>query len=100
MTEQVACGRWEPKVCEKLIYPLMGYNFEESNSSRVDVYRSHGYAGSSVWNLVHFGQHIVSGDFKRFDYGTSENIKRYNNLYGLSNLYLRRRYLHLCSSFG
>ncbi len=62
----------------KLIYPLMGYNLEELNSSRVDVYRAHGYAGSSVWNLVHFGQNIVAGDFKRFDYGTSENISRYN----------------------
>lgn len=75
--EQISCGRWEPKVCENLLYPLLGYNVELLNKTRMAVYRSQGYSGSSVWNLVHFGQNIVTGDFVRFDYGTAENKIKY-----------------------
>ena len=75
--EQISCGRWEPKVCENLLYPLMGYNVELLNKTRMAVYRSQGYSGSSVWNMVHFGQNIITGDFVRFDYGIKENNIKY-----------------------
>ena len=34
-------------------------------------------AGSSLKELIHFAQEAWSGNFAAFDYGSSENMKRY-----------------------
>ncbi|XP_053203591.1 gastric triacylglycerol lipase-like [Panonychus citri] len=79
ITSEFVCNRWEPIVCENLIYPLKGYSPDLLNTTRLDVYRAHLFSGStSVWDLVHFGQNVNKKTFIKFDYGTAENRIHYN----------------------
>lgn len=49
------------------------------NSSRVAVYTTHSPAGSSVKDLVHFSQLVVSGLMQKYDFGSpAENQAHYN----------------------
>lgn len=81
-TSQFVCGRWQPKSCDNLVYPLEGYTPSMMNQSRVNVFKSQQkLTGTSVWNLVHFGQNVNSRSFAKFDFGTIENKIRYNGPY-------------------
>jgi hypothetical protein len=38
------------------------------NMDRLDIIASHFPMGSSVKNMIHFGQYVDSGEFKAYDY--------------------------------
>ncbi|NWW74719.1 LIPM Lipase, partial [Climacteris rufus] len=60
------------KPCANLLFLLGGFNEKNFNVTRLDVYTSHYPDRTSVKNLIHWAQVVVSGEFKAFDYG-SEN---------------------------
>jgi lysosomal acid lipase/cholesteryl ester hydrolase len=39
---------------------------------------NHTPAGTSTKTIIHYGQEIKSGQFQQYDYGTTGNIKMYN----------------------
>ncbi|XP_025016869.1 gastric triacylglycerol lipase isoform X3 [Tetranychus urticae] len=75
--DKLTCPKWDKVLCFRILYPILGYNLEQINKTRVDVYRNQKGSGSSLWNLVHFGQNVNSGDFHKFDFGKEENQRRY-----------------------
>lgn len=77
-----ACPQGLQPLCTNLIFVLVGYNQEQLNEDRLPVYLSHTPAGTSAWNIVHFGQNYLSGKFRRFDLG---NEKKNIDLYGQSS---------------
>lgn len=54
-----------------------------------EIFKSHP-SGSSMHQAIHFMQHYISGRFRQYDYGSNENMKRYNQTtppdYNLDNI--------------
>ena len=56
-----------------------GFNEAQLNVSRLGVYAYHTPAGTSVKNILHMAQLINSGEFCRYDYGSSKNTDLYGS---------------------
>ncbi|XP_058154817.1 lysosomal acid lipase/cholesteryl ester hydrolase-like [Dasypus novemcinctus] len=70
------------ELCGNLLFVLSGFNEKNLNMSRVDVYTTHSPAGTSVQNLLHWGQVVKSRKFQAFDWGSSaKNYLHYNQSY-------------------
>ncbi|XP_064572323.1 putative lysosomal acid lipase/cholesteryl ester hydrolase [Zonotrichia leucophrys gambelii] len=69
----------EAEVCADSIFLVGGFDRNNLNMSRLDVYLSHFPDYTSVKNLVHWGQTAKTAEFKQFDYGL-RNIEKYNQL--------------------
>ncbi|OXB74196.1 UNVERIFIED_CONTAM: hypothetical protein H355_014579 [Colinus virginianus] len=48
------------------------------HGSRIDVYVGHSPAGTSVQNVIHWHQVFYADRFQAYDYGSKENMKKYN----------------------
>ncbi|RNA38290.1 lysosomal acid lipase cholesteryl ester hydrolase-like [Brachionus plicatilis] len=77
--------------CANLLFLLCGPS-KYMNQSRIAVYFTHEPAGTSVKNLAHFGQAVISGKFQMYDYGPALNKQRYNQssppLYDISKMHV------------
>lgn len=76
-------------LCANILFLFCGPS-KYMNHSRIAVYTTHDPAGTSVKNLAHFSQAVISGKFQMFDYGEVQNILRYNQssppLYDLTKM--------------
>ncbi|KGL81604.1 Lipase member K, partial [Tinamus guttatus] len=68
------------KTCRNFLFTLIGFNWNNVNRSRVDVYAAHAPAGTSVQNLIHWIQGFQSGTLKAFDGGSIYNNLRYSQM--------------------
>ncbi len=76
-------------VCDDLISILTGPS-NYINTTRLAVYQTH-MTGTSVKNMVHFAQMVISGNFQMYDYGSNRQNLIYHNqttppLYDLKNI--------------
>ncbi|XP_059172791.1 gastric triacylglycerol lipase-like isoform X2 [Physella acuta] len=72
------CNTWGNLLCENVLFLFGGFDFQSLNKSRIPVYVAHTPAGTSVRDILHWGQAINSRNFQRFDYGSAkENMKHY-----------------------
>nr|XP_004653259.1 lysosomal acid lipase/cholesteryl ester hydrolase [Jaculus jaculus]XP_044989127.1 lysosomal acid lipase/cholesteryl ester hydrolase [Jaculus jaculus]XP_044989128.1 lysosomal acid lipase/cholesteryl ester hydrolase [Jaculus jaculus]XP_044989129.1 lysosomal acid lipase/cholesteryl ester hydrolase [Jaculus jaculus]XP_044989130.1 lysosomal acid lipase/cholesteryl ester hydrolase [Jaculus jaculus] len=70
------------ELCGNFFFVLCGFNERNLNMSRVDVYASHGLAGTSVQDMIHWTQISRSQKFQAFDWGSSaKNFLHYNQSY-------------------
>ncbi|NXT66222.1 LIPM Lipase, partial [Chaetops frenatus] len=67
------------EVCADRIFLVGGFDRDNLNTSRLDVYISHFPDYTSVKNLLHWGQTAKTAEFKQFDYGL-RNMEKYNQL--------------------
>jgi len=68
---------WFPYGCEDFLFLLVGTS-ANLNQTRIDVYVSETPAGTSVKNMVHWGQLVRKNVFQMYDYGSvSANIAIY-----------------------
>jgi len=65
-----------PLICDNVIFLFAGPS-SNLNNSRIPVYTNHAPAGTSVKNLVHYAQSVLSGRHQMFDYG-KHNAAKYN----------------------
>nr|XP_020634261.1 putative lysosomal acid lipase/cholesteryl ester hydrolase [Pogona vitticeps] len=66
-------------LCGNVFFLFCGFNEQNLNMSRVDVYSTHCPAGTSVQNMLHWRQSAKSGEFKAYDWGSKkENMAHYN----------------------
>lgn len=65
------------ELCANIIFLSIGFDEEELDESRIDAYLSHMPSGTSVKNIAHYGQEIISGRFAHFDHGILANQMRY-----------------------
>ncbi|CAH8651038.1 unnamed protein product [Heterobilharzia americana] len=79
-----------PFVCSNIIYLIAGYNVKNTNVTRLPIYVAHTPAGTSVQNMVHYCQGIMTDRFQKYDYGTEKNLEVYGQpnppLYDISKL--------------
>lgn len=66
------------KFCARVLCYIAGGNIKNINTSRVDVYVGHSPAGTSVQNIFHWRQLAHKEQFQAYDYGSKENMKKYN----------------------
>ncbi|KAJ0173917.1 hypothetical protein K1T71_010063 [Dendrolimus kikuchii] len=64
-------------ICSNVIFLMAGFDFGQLNATNLPVIYGHVPSGSSMKQFAHYGQGIVSGDFRMFDYGSYENLERY-----------------------
>jgi len=81
-----------PEICYDFIFLLCGYNKNNLNASREQVYFDVTPAGTSVRNMQHWSQLVINGQFQMFDYGSAaKNQQHYGQptppLYQLGNLH-------------
>ncbi|NXL20137.1 LIPM Lipase, partial [Setophaga kirtlandii] len=74
------CSRpLDAEACADSIFLVGGFDRDNLNMSRLDVYVSHFPDYTSVKNLLHWGQTAKSAQFRQFDYGL-RNIEKYNQV--------------------
>ncbi|NXL77542.1 LICH hydrolase, partial [Leptocoma aspasia] len=66
------------KVCGSIFCYIAGGRIQNMNTSRTDSYTGHYPAGTSVQNVIHWHQIIRADQFQAYDYGSKENMKKYN----------------------
>ncbi|XP_074963940.1 lysosomal acid lipase/cholesteryl ester hydrolase-like isoform X2 [Phalacrocorax aristotelis] len=66
------------KFCGHVLCYIAGGNIKNLNTSRIDTYVGHSPAGTSVQNIIHWHQLIYADQFQAYDYGSKENMKKYN----------------------
>lgn len=81
----------EKYICENTVFVLCGFDKEQYNATLMPVIFGHTPAGTSTKTVVHYAQEIhESGNFQQFDYGVSENQRRYGQVkppsYELDNI--------------
>ncbi|XP_029707753.2 lipase 3 [Aedes albopictus] len=68
----------EKYICENTVFVLCGFDKEQYNATLMPVIFGHTPAGTSTKTVVHYAQEIHdSGNFQQFDYGETENQRRY-----------------------
>jgi len=68
----------ENHLCENILFLIAGPESHQFNNTRVAVYMAHTPADTSVQNMIHFGQMVLSNKFQAFDYGSAaRNTEHY-----------------------
>ncbi|CAG5055774.1 unnamed protein product [Parnassius apollo] len=77
-------------ICSNLIFLLIGFDFGQLNVTNLPVLYSHIPSGASAKQFAHYGQGVVSEDFRQFDYGDIKNLDLYGSnmppSYNLENI--------------
>ncbi|XP_076194824.1 lysosomal acid lipase/cholesteryl ester hydrolase-like [Aptenodytes patagonicus] len=66
------------KFCGHVLCYIAGGNIKNLNTSRINTYVGHSPAGTSVQNIIHWHQLTRADQFQAYDYGSKENMKKYN----------------------
>lgn len=64
-------------LCESVIFFICGPEGQQFNKTRLPVLVSHTPAGTSVRNMRHYAQLVLSERFQKFDFGETRNRIRY-----------------------
>ncbi|GFO02249.1 lipase [Plakobranchus ocellatus] len=51
---------------------------EEEEETRIDIYSAIIPSSTSAKNFMHWAQSVKSNEFRKFDYGEEENMRKYN----------------------
>ncbi|XP_075540811.1 gastric triacylglycerol lipase-like isoform X2 [Dermacentor variabilis] len=77
-------------LCENTIFFICGPEGPQLNKTRLPVLVSHTPAGTSVRNMAHYAQLVLSEKFQKFDFGKTRNRVRYGQetppVYNLSRV--------------
>lgn len=70
----------EESLCDNILFLIAGFDKSNLNATRTPVYYTHTPAGTSVQNMLHFGQLIQNeGTFQKYDYGFFKNLLKYGS---------------------
>lgn len=87
----ICVPKWTTPICDLMLTLMLGNNLKRNNDSLTPIIAHHIPEGTSVLNILHFGQMIESGQFRAFDFGPQENLRRYgsttNPFYPVRNIY-------------
>lgn len=75
----VCVPKWSTPVCNVALTLMLGDNFKRNNNSLTPIIAHHIPEGTSVLNVLHFAQLIESGQFRAFNFGPKENMRRYGS---------------------
>lgn len=64
-------------VCSNVMFMMAGVGYAQFNFTNLPVLMGHTPAGASAKQVAHYGQGVLTGKFRQFDYGTTGNLNRY-----------------------
>jgi lysosomal acid lipase/cholesteryl ester hydrolase len=67
-------------LCSAILGFIGGFNPPQLDLINLPKFMEHSPAGSSSKVFFHYGQNIVSGDFKQYDYGEEKNMEIYGQM--------------------
>ncbi|XP_004409745.1 PREDICTED: lipase member M [Odobenus rosmarus divergens] len=72
------CGQMiMDQICSNFLFLMGGFNTNNMNMSRANVYVAHILGGTSVQNILHWSQARNSGEFRAFDWGNeTKNLEK------------------------
>nr|ABA12145.1 44 kDa salivary lipase-like protein SP14 [Phlebotomus argentipes] len=65
-------------LCSNILFLMAGFDSEQIDMKLLPTILAHSPAGASVNQIVHYLQCVKTGKFSLFDYGSSENMVKYN----------------------
>eukprot|EP00164_Ancoracysta_twista_P004050 GFYU01005435.1.p1 GENE.GFYU01005435.1~~GFYU01005435.1.p1 ORF type:complete len:429 (-),score=140.82 GFYU01005435.1:207-1493(-) len=71
-----------PFLCQNFLFAMFGVDFKGLNKTRIPVYVEHAPAGTSVKNILHWGQEVRSKEFEMYDYGCGILSCKNKKVYG------------------
>lgn len=88
--DMVCIPKWSTPICNVALTLILGDNLKRANSSLTPIIAHHIPEGTSILNMLHFGQMAESGQFRSFNFGPEENLRRYgstvNPFYPIGNI--------------
>lgn len=75
----VCLPKWTEPICDLMLTLMLGNNFFRANRTLTPIIAHHIPEGTSVLNMLHFGSLMKTGQFRTFDFGPTENMRRYGN---------------------
>ncbi|XP_037024933.1 lipase 3-like [Bradysia coprophila] len=74
---QAACRdeAWFQVVCSNVLFLIGGFNSDQTNNTMLPVIMGHTPAGASTDQMIHYGQGIRTGRFRKYDYGALNIIQ-------------------------
>ncbi|CAK1556245.1 unnamed protein product [Leptosia nina] len=85
-----ADGTSTQPICSALLFMIGGWSESQHNATLLPVKLAHTPAGSGVRQFAHMTQNVASKNFRRYDFGTVENLLRYGTAeppaYNLKNI--------------
>ncbi|XP_076756493.1 lipase 3 [Xylocopa sonorina] len=79
-------------MCKNIVFLVAGMGDKDFNSTLLPVIGQYDPAGTSTRQVVHYGQSISTGKFRKYDYGLVKNLKKYGKIhppdYDLANIKL------------
>lgn len=78
---QLFCSDGHPlqEICAVAFALTLGTDFTRAKKTFLPKLLAHFPMGSSIQTITHFQQMLRSNEFKQFDFGLEENMKRYGN---------------------
>ncbi|XP_029170659.1 lipase 3-like isoform X2 [Nylanderia fulva] len=65
--------------CSCWFYIIAGFGSDQLDKSMLPLIFGHFPAGAAMKQIVHYGQSIISGNFRKYDYGAKANLKLYGS---------------------
>lgn len=64
-------------VCSNVLFMMAGLGYAQFNFTNLPVLMGHTPAGASAKQVTHYGQGVLTGEFRHFDHGTAGNLEKY-----------------------
>lgn len=79
---QLICKETSPMIetCANAMFLIAGFDSDQLDRNLIPTILENFPAGSSVDQIVHYGQLVKSGKFRNFDFGWFKNIRVYGSL--------------------
>lgn len=74
---QLATKTWLGRLVTLHVHKLMQGDSDNLNETRMSVLVSHTPSSTSLRNLAHFDQSVLTNRLQQFDYGVEQNLARY-----------------------
>ncbi|KAK1137188.1 hypothetical protein K0M31_001712 [Melipona bicolor] len=74
-----APGSLTKGVCVGWFSLIAGFGSDQLDKSMLPLILGHFPAGSSAKQIIHYGQNVLSGSFRKFDHGPTKNLKIYGS---------------------
>ncbi|CAL8103706.1 unnamed protein product [Orchesella dallaii] len=67
-------------ICSNVLFLVAGFDSDQMDSDLMPTIMGHVPAGASVRSLVHYAQGVMSGVFRKYDFGRATNLEVYGQV--------------------